>query len=318
MDEPGILIVIVNWNHGDYLLECLDALQNQSYSAYQIMLVDNGSTDGSREWVQEIYSDVQLLTIPENVGFSRAFNWAVRSTSKPFVLSLNPDVVASPNFISDLVDSIRQDERIGIAAPKLLNTDEPSLLDSTGLFINRKRGTYDRGQGEYDTGQYDGKLEVFGACGAAALYRRSMLEDVAIDGEYFDEDFFAYYEDADLSWRARLKGWRAIYAPKAVATHVRGWGDTLRKQRRKDANGPRLALRNRYLMTVKNDSFSTFIYDLPVILFADLPRLFYMAFVCPRALLGLFDLVRLFPSAWRKRRHIQRNRAVNKDVLRLC
>jgi GT2 family glycosyltransferase len=308
MNNPTVSVILVNWNYGDFLGECLDALQNQSYPANKIIIVDNGSTDGSPELIRQRYPNVQLIPLNKNTGFSQAFNRAVCLTDDLFVLSLNPDVIVRPDFISKLVNAINQDNRIGIVAPKLLRAEEPTTLDSTGLYINRQRRPYDRGQGELDQSQYDRDLEVFGACGAAALYRRAMLEDTAIDGEYFDEDFFAYYEDADLSWRAQLFGWRVLYVSGAVATHVRGWGDTLSKQRKKDAFGPRLALRNRYLMVIKNDSNTSFVRNLPRIIATELPRLIYTTIVFPKALLGLRDIVRLFPSAWRKRKYIQKNR----------
>jgi GT2 family glycosyltransferase len=193
-----------------------------------------------------------------------------------------------------------------------------SILDSTGLFIDRRRRPYDRGQGEPDRGQYDDQPYVFGACGAAALYRRAMLEDVALDGEYFGEDFFAYYEDADLAWRAQLRGWRALHAPLAVASHARGWGDTLRRPGRdpKSAVGPRLALRNRYLMATRNDTLSHFVADMPCILGAELPRLAYAAVTRPQVLLGLLDLARALPLVLRQRRQIQRRRSVDAGTIR--
>jgi GT2 family glycosyltransferase len=145
-----------------------------------------------------------------------------------------------------------------------------------------------------------------------------MLEDVAPDGEYLDESFFAYYEDADLAWRARLRGWRCAYAPRAVATHARGWGDTLRKRRHvlEEVNGPRLALRNRYLMACKNDAAVHFLADLPLILGAELPRLAYAALTRPTTLLGLVDLVRALPLALRKRRQIRSRRRVDDADIR--
>jgi GT2 family glycosyltransferase len=145
-----------------------------------------------------------------------------------------------------------------------------------------------------------------------------MLDDLALDVEYFDEDFFAYYEDADLAWRAQLRGWRCAYAPGAVATHARGWGDTLRRRGhgRKDGRGPRLALRNRYLMTIKNDAWVYFLVDLPVILAAELPRLVYAALAAPEVLLGLLDLVRAWPTALRKRQRIRGQRTVDDAVVR--
>ncbi len=315
MSDP-VAVIIVNWNHGRFLKECLDALLAEQ--PLDVIVVDNGSTDGSPAWIADHYPAVRLLAFPDNRGFSRAFNSAAHATTAPFVLSLNPDVVVRPGFVAASVRAAEQDGRIGMVAPKLLRADDPTILDSTGLFIDRRRRPYDRGQGEADRGQYDTQTEIFGASGAAALYRRAMLEDLAVDGEYLDEDFFAYYEDADLSWRARLRGWRCVYAPEAVATHVRGWGDTLRKQGHaaKDSRGPRLALRNRYLMTLKNDAWEHFVADLPWILAAELPRLFYAALTRPGVLPGLLDLARAWPAIRRKRRQIRSRRTVNDALIR--
>jgi GT2 family glycosyltransferase len=234
------------------------------------------------------------------------------------VLSLNPDVVVRTGFIAEMVQVMERNERVGMVAPKLLRADDPTFLDSTGLFIDRRRRLYDRGQGEPDRGQYDAQRHVFGACGAAALYRRVMLDDVTLDGEYFDEDFFAYCEDADLSWRAQLRGWHAEYAPRAVATHARGWGDTLRKRghARKGSLGPRLALRNRYLMAIKNDAFRYLLADLGLILAAECPRMAYATLTRPGVLLGLVDLARLWPSALRKRRWVRDRRTVDDAAIR--
>jgi GT2 family glycosyltransferase len=317
MCDASVAVVVVNWNHGHLLRGCLDALMAQDY-LLDVTVVDNGSTDGSPGWVADRYPAIHLLAFSDNRGFSRAFNCAARCTNAPFVLSLNPDVTSRPGFIFEMVRAAEQDERIGMIAPKLLRAADPRALDSTGLFIDRRRRPYDRGQGEADEGQYDMQLDVFGACGAAALYRRTMLEDLAPDGEYFDEDFFAYYEDADLSWRARLRGWRCVYAPRAVATHARGWGDTLRKKGRaaKSNRGPRLALRNRYLMTLKNDAWGYFVADLPQILVAELPRLFYAALTVPEVLLGILDLARAWPTMLRKRRHVCGRRTIEDTLVR--
>jgi GT2 family glycosyltransferase len=315
---PSVTAVVVNWNHGDCILDCLQALQTQNYPATQVIVVDNGSTDGSPDAIALRFPAVELRRWPANRGFAAAFNNAARGSDSAFVLSANPDVIPQPDFISELVSAITQDDRLGAAAPKLLWTDDPRLLDSTGLFIDRRRGPYDRGQGQPDHGQFDTQRRVFGACGAAALYRRTMLEDVAVDGEFMDEDFFAYYEDADLAWRAQLRGWECAYVPDAVARHARGWGDTLRKRRvaGQDARGVRLALRNRYLMTMKNDAASNFLKDLPLILGAEAARLAYATIRIPRALLGITDLCQAWPAAVRKRRLIRSRRTVSDEEIR--
>jgi GT2 family glycosyltransferase len=311
-------VIIVNRNLGHYLEDCLSALLSQEYPKFDITVVDNGSTDGSPEWVSSRHPGVRVIRFPDNRGFAQAFNQGARRTRGEFVLSLNPDVTVGAGFIREMVRASRGDQRIGAVAPRLLRAADPSTLDSTGLLIDRRRRPYDRGQGEADRGQYDALPYVFGACAAAALYRRVMLEDLASDGAYFDEGFFAYYEDADLAWRSQLRDWRCAYAPRAVATHVRGWGDALRKRghAEKDASGPRLALRNRYLMTIKNDTLGGFLPDLPRTLAAELPRLAYAAMVAPKALLGLADLLRAWPLAMRKRKQVQNQRTADHSAIR--
>jgi GT2 family glycosyltransferase len=317
MDEGGsVSVIIINWNHQSYLKSCLTALKAQKYPDLEIVVVDNGSSDGSVGWIERNHRDVRLIAFPDNRGFAPAFNHAVRLTSSELLLSLNPDVTVQPGFIPALVRVMRQDDRIGIVAPKLRMTDQPDRIDSTGLFINRARRPYDRGQGEIDRGQYDQQTDIFGACGAAALYRRRMLTELAIDGQYFDDDFFAYYEDADLSWRAQLHGWRCVFSPEAVGNHQRGSGDTLRKRKAKVSQGPRLALRNRYLMTIKNDDPGAILSDLPVILAAEIPRLLYTAVATPKTLLGLVDLVKAWPKARSKRRKNLATRIIKPSELR--
>jgi GT2 family glycosyltransferase len=312
-----VSVIIVTWNHAHYLPHCLGAITNQSYTKVDITVVDNASQDGSAEWISFNTPQIRLIRLNSNQGFSKAFNLGARTSNGEFVLSLNPDVKARPDFLSKMILEAQKDATIGIAAPKLLRADDPHKLDSTGLFINHQRRPYDRGQMESDSGQYDTRTEVFGACGAAALFRRAMLDDLAWEGEFFDEDFFAYYEDIDLAWRARLRGWHSIYVPGAVAEHARGWGDTLRKNPRNEYGvGPRLALRNRYLMVIKNDSVQSFLLDAPLIFLAEIPRLFYMVFFNRDALAGIVDFFRLAPKAREKRKIIQSQRTVNDYELR--
>ena len=326
MPRPTVSAIIVNWNHGHVLGQCLDAILDQDYANLDVTIIDNGSTDGSPGRLAQSRRRARLHRFPNNRGFSRALNWGVDHTASDYVLSLNPDVIARRDFVTELVQAATFDERVGAVAPKLLRAEDPAILDSTGLYIDRRRRPYDRGQGQIDRGQYDSRCEVFGACGAAALYRRAMLEDVQLrratgsrrGGEYFDEDFFAYYEDADLAWRAQLRRWRCVHAPSAVAAHARGWGDTLRKRRFASSSprGPRLALCNRYLMTIKNDTGRHVLVDLPQMLAAELPRLAYAAFTAPAVLLGIVDLARQTRRALEKRRHVRSNCTADETAVR--
>ena len=308
-----VSVIVVTWNHISFLPACMEALAAQTYPQMEVIVVDNASQDGSAEWVRAHYPQIRLLAQQRNQGFAGGFNRGSAAAHGAWLLSVNPDLVPEPNFIAELITAANTDTRLGMAAPRLLRADDPQRLDSTGLFVDRCRRPYDRGQLQIDAGQYDRAQEVFGACGAAALYRKAMLDDINLAGEYFDEDFFAYGEDADLAWRARFRGWGAGYAPLAVARHGRGWGDTLRKRSHSSPMGPRLALRNRYLMCIKNDGFGYWLRDLPFILGAEFPRLIWMLFTCPAALLGLVDIIRLAPAAFRKRRQI-RSTQITSDV----
>ncbi len=139
MDQNSVSVILINWNHLTYLPDCLGALKAQEYPDLEITIVDNGSADGSVDWIQRHYPDVNLIAFPDNRGFAPAFNLAARETSAEFLLSLNPDVTVQPGFISELVNAIQEEGRIGIAAPKLLMADQPERIDTTGLFISRAR-----------------------------------------------------------------------------------------------------------------------------------------------------------------------------------
>jgi GT2 family glycosyltransferase len=317
MDATDLVsIIIVTWNPASFIPACLEALAAQTYPKLEIIIVDNASQDGCAEWVRASYPQYCLLEQSRNLGFAAGFNRGARAAAGEWLLSVNPDLTPEPDFVSQLLQAVHAHPRLGMAAPKLLRSDASQRLDSTGLFVDRRRRPYDRGQMQIDRGQYDDQRDIFGACGAAALFRKSMLDDIAIEGEYFDEDFFAYGEDADLAWRANLRGWRACFVPQARALHGRGWGDTLRKRPHANPRGPRLALRNRYLMSIKNDRLSYWLVDFPWIASAELPRLAYLLFTRPAALLGLVDLARLAPAAYRKRRVIRASQTVADAELR--
>ncbi|MCL5960305.1 MAG: hypothetical protein M1358_13520, partial [Chloroflexi bacterium] len=173
----------------------------------------------------------------------------------------------------------------------------------------------DRGQGEKDRGQYDNSTLIFAACGAAPLYRRRMLEDVAIDGRYMDENFFAFYDDIDLGWRARLLGWRSVYAPQAVAYHLRSGIDRLTHKpgNRLQQQVQTHAVKNRYLMIVKNDCLTDFVRDLPFVVLGDVPRIGYILLFRPQLLRAWWLFWRLLPYALKQRRVI----AAKKRMARL-
>ena len=326
-----VSVTIVTWNSARYLEECFAALAKQDYRDLDVVIVDNASEDGTRALLREVEAKWRVIYNEKNVGFAAGQNQAIRASRGNYVLCLNPDVVLSPNFITQLMASagescfdagvfcgklLRWDpaaltgqgfqprrptsrgtpsgaegdvpqglkptsltdlngtpEGVPLQNPPLQNPSEDvrvqehilekasgtetdprktNIIDSTGIYFTPNMRHLDRGAEEIDRGQYDRPQYVFGASGAAAFFRRSFIDDVSVEGEFFDEEFFAFREDADLAWRAQLMGWKCLYVPTAVAWHVR----RVTPERRE--NLPLIinwhSAKNRFLMRGKNAS----------------------------------------------------------------
>ncbi len=207
MSPASVSVVIVTWNSASFIGGCLESLRALAHPPEETVVIDNDSSDGTAAIVRERFPEVRLIPMGGNVGFCRANNRGIGETTCPFVLVLNPDTTLDAGFLDELLPAF-DDPRVGSAAGKLLRFDGVTL-DSAGQVLGRSRQPIDRGFGALDRGQYAADAEIFGACGAAALYRRTMLAEIADGpGRYFDEAFFAFYEDLDLAWRARRAGWR--------------------------------------------------------------------------------------------------------------
>ncbi len=217
-DVPLVSVIIVNYNGMMYLDECISSLMMQTYPAIEIIFVDNDSSDDSIEYVKNNFPFVEIIANKENLGFAKGNNIGIKVANGEFIATLNNDTKVSPRWIEELVKALTIDQNAGICASKMLFMDAPKMINSTGICISRSGACWDRGMFEYDTGQYDSLENVFGACAGAAMYRKNMLDEIG----YFDEDFHAYMEDADLSFRAGLSGWKCLYVPNAVVYHAHG------------------------------------------------------------------------------------------------
>jgi GT2 family glycosyltransferase len=213
---PLVSVIILNWNGRHYLGDCLGSLATQTFRDFETVLVDNGSTDGSAEYVREHYPWVKLVALPENTGFAVGNKRGLEACTGEYVVTLNNDTKADPEFLAELVQAVGAEPRIGMVAAKMRNFYETGRIDSVGIRVAVNGMASNIGVGEADAGQYDTPREVFGACAGAALYRRAMLDEVG----FFDPAFFVYYEDTDLAWRGRLAGWRCVTAPGALVYHV--------------------------------------------------------------------------------------------------
>jgi GT2 family glycosyltransferase len=311
---PSVTAGIVTYNSRGHLERCLEALRAQSRPLAEILVWDNASADDSADLARARGARVELS--PRNLGFAAGANELIRRVTAPYFLLVNPDAYLAPDYVERLLAAAEADPRIGSLTGKLVRPAAPGgpiVLDSAGHVFHRNRYPLNRGSDEADRGQYDTGEEVFGVCAAAALYRRAMLDDVRLGEAYFDPAFFMYLEDVDLDWRARLRGWRAVYVPAAVAVHHRGHQG---KRRTRNPAILRHSLKNRYLMLVRNDRLGDLVRDLPTILAMDLLRVADYALSHPSALRGFLDLVPLLPAALASRRQIQRRRTVAGRELR--
>jgi GT2 family glycosyltransferase len=213
--NPLISVIVLNWNGIQYLKSCLDALATQTYSPREVIVVDNGSTDGSAEWVRTHFPPVKLIENGKNLGFGGGNNVGIRASQGKYVMILNNDTRLDSFCVGALKESIEKDEKYGACASKILLQEGGDRIDAAGIAICPDGLSIGRGRLERSV-LYDRETEVFFASGCACLYRREMLEDIGL----FDEDFFAYAEDTDMGWRARLAGWKCIYSPRAVVFHL--------------------------------------------------------------------------------------------------
>ena len=259
-----VSVTIVTYNSGRFIKRCLESVLDQKYPFKEIIVIDNNSTDGTIDILEpfEGRESCRIIYNEENIGFAAAQNQAIAMSNSEWVLTLNPDVLLLQGFLEALVNAGSLDPKVGTVCGKLLTMTagfdfpEEPLVDSTGIYFTPNLRHLDRGSLQVDNGHFRNYEYVFGATAAAALYRREMIEDIAIGGEFFDADFFAYREDADVAWRSQLMGWKCLYAPYAKGYHVR---KALPGNRR--ALPPEMnmhSVKNRFLLRMKNISWDLY------------------------------------------------------------
>lgn len=320
MSRSNILVSIVTRNDATVLSGCLESLARQTVS-HRIKILDNASQDETRLLARR--ADVALNCSERNLGFSRGHNLNLLDESFDFALVLNADTELAPDFLEQLLNSVERADRIGMIGGKLLRLQATAsgvmrplthqVLDSTGIYFTPTQRHFDRGSNEPDVGQYERRQFVFGITGAAVLLRREMLEDVRWKDEYFDEDFFAYREDADLSWRAQLLGWRALYEPAAIAWHLR---QVLPIHRHTvDPLVNYHSVKNRFLMRIKNMDWGVRSRCLPYMYLRDAAAFSYMLIRERTSLAALQEVSRLKPRMLEKREHtLLRRRSSPREV----
>jgi len=340
-----ISINIVTWNSMKYLEKCLNSIFSQTFRDFSVLIIDNGSRDGTVEFVRENYNrppkQATVLQNFQNLGFSCAHNQGIKLTESEYILVTNPDIILEKNFLENLLNEIEAGSEIGSAGGKLLRVyfkdqdlKEPELsdiIDSIGLKPLRSRQVVNVGEGEKDKGQYNKIREVFGISGALALYRREALEDVklsvstrsGIKEEYFDESFFSYKEDIDLAWRLCLRGWKSIYTPEAKAYHwraiqggKRGVFKVFREYQKRSRIVNFYSYKNHLLTILKNEFLGNFLKDFPFIFFHEFQKFFYILFFESYTLKALFAFFGACSEVLIKRRKIMKRAKVTPKEMR--
>ncbi len=307
---PRVTVVIPNWNGERFLDLCLGSLRNQSFTEFETILVDNGSKDGSLAFVAENFPEVKTIALGENEGFVGAVNAGIEASETEYVVLLNNDTEQDPGWLEALVRAAQGHPESGLFASKLLDFHDRRVLDGAGDAMRLSGLPYRLGHGERDRDQFDAPGYVFGACAAAALYRKTLFEDVGP----FDEDFVSYCEDGDLSFRAQLAGHRCLYVPGAVVYHM-GSASTGGKR---SETATRLGTRNSLSLLVKNLPLSAVPHLLPFFVLGQIARLVTAAATGSlRAHLeGLVGAWRHLPLMLEKRAGIQRSKRVSDAEVR--
>lgn len=315
-----IAIIIPTYNGLKHLETCFDSLRNQKFNSFsekpevRIILVDNGSTDGSLEFTNKNYPEVEVIGLEKNYGFAKAVNegikYALKDERVKRILLLNNDIECEEYFLEEMLKGFTEDF-IGSVACKMMNYYNRDVFDDAGDFIKLIGSPYARGHGEKDTGQYDKPEFIFGACAGAAMYRRKIFDVIG----FLDEDFFAYYEDVDFSFRIQLAGYKCFYNPKAICYHKRGAtsGYTSGWQ-------TMLCERNLIAMRIKNYPLSLYIKLTPLFFVARLKRYYgflragwYKVFFS--AVSGYIKGLVRVPSSIIKRGKVQKLKKVNNKYI---
>lgn len=317
--EFDLSFVIINWNSGSLLPLCIPTLLEQKGINVEVILIDNNSKDNTKEIIENVPTEVNVIFNKENLGYSGAANQGIELSKGRYVSIINPDVLLSDTYGLDIIKVMEKETNVAAATGKLVKYDfnnkkSLKVIDTTGIELTNNFKIYDRGQNCPDLDKYDNSTRVFGVSGAAPIYRKSALEDVRIDNEYFDEDFLAYKEDIDLSWRFRKYGWEIIFVPQAFAYHGRAVGrngngglmNYVKHRKSQSQFVRKLSLRNHYCLLVKNLSKNDFDYDVKLLIKQEIKRLLYCIIFELKTLSGLFEFFSMYPKMLQKRRVINK------------
>jgi GT2 family glycosyltransferase len=313
--RPLISVVIPNWNGASFLPLCLDSLKSQSFKDFEVIVVDNGSTDNSRKLLASEYKWVRVVSLEKNEGFAGGCNRGISASCGGWVVLLNNDTEAHKDWLKNIAVAIKDKPEYSFFATKILMFDKRDILDGTGDFISRSLFVFRFGQFDTDLGQYDDLGEIFSPCGASAVYKREMLDDIGL----LDEDFFAYLEDIELGMRAHIAGYKGFFLPYPVIYHI---GGASTDSERMSPWVYKQNIRNMFLILFKDVPFPVFLQCIPSMIFWHSAHLFYVIRrrreLFKYYFIALYESLKLYRKMKLKRRSILRNKVIsNSDLYRL-
>ncbi len=270
MQGKKVTVVIPNYNGIKYIRGCMDSLRREKDADcdFDVVVVDNASGDGSLEVLKEEYPAAELVALDTNTGFCHAVNVGIKAAETPYVILLNNDTVVKPGFIKALLEAIEKDEKIFSVSPMMLSMQDESIIDDAGDEYCLFGWAYARGKGK-SAANYEKPVEIFAACGGASIYRKSIFEEIG----YFDENHFAYLEDIDIGYRARIYGYRNVYEPEAKVLHAGSASSGSRYNEFKI----RLSSANNAYMIGKNMPFLQLLFNLPFLFIGFLVKAFFFS-----------------------------------------
>lgn len=305
---PEISVIILNWDGKNFLDDCLGAMRRQTFRDFETILVDNGSSDGSVEHIREHFPEVKLLALPENIGFTGGNIAGYAQAGGNLIVLLNNDTEAHPKWLEEIHRASQASPEAGSFASKMMYFDERGRVENCGFDMGIAGATIDLGRDELDAPEWTQPRNVFGGCGGAVAYRRRMLEEIG----FLDHDFFMTYEDADLSFRARLRGYECVYVPGAIVYHR--YRATNRKTPSRQVF---YSQRNIEFVYLKNMPLGLILRSAPQRLLYELGAALYFSkqgtgWAFLRAKL---NVLKCLPTILRKRREIQKRRTITNSQL---
>lgn len=320
-----VSVIIITWNSERFVKDAVDAVLSQNYDDFELIIVDNGSTDGTARTIRKNYSKdkrVRFIFNKFNIGFSAANNQGFYIAKGDYILFLNPDTKLDKNYLRQALKGF-EDSSVGAVSGRILRFDRKTI-DSAGQTLGKNRRAIERGYGKPDCDEYQQESYCFSVCGAAAFYRRKAIIDISLNGQFFDEGYFAFYEDLDAGWRLNLMGWRCRYLPKAVVYHHRGGSNLTNKGlsrfyqiAAKSPNVQADIICNRWYTILKNDNLFNYLVHFPWIIIYEIKTFCYLLFFNRKIFRKVFKaFFRRYEDMRKKRRLIKRKTVIGPGTVR--